>query len=81
MGKPEMIPEHIIIEEQGRPKPTLVRAPNERIDSDWLIVAGIAFCEAGSAVIWWPSSLVLAGLFCFGYWLLLQRSKKVQAKK
>ena len=69
----------LIIEEQGRPVPA-VQAPESLDLQDVLLIAGIAFAESGALVIWWPSALILAALFCFGFAYLLARGSKAKRK-
>jgi hypothetical protein len=69
----------IVIEEQGRPAPA-VQAPESWDLQDGLLIAGIVFAESGALVIWWPSALILAALFCFGFAYLLARGSKAKRK-
>jgi len=69
----------IVIEEQGRPAPA-VHAPDSWDLQDALLIAGIVFGEAAAAVIWWPASLILASLFCFGFAYLLARGSKAKRR-
>ena len=43
---------------------------------DVLLLLGIAFLESAAWFIWRPSALLLAGLLCFGFAYLIERSKK-----
>ena len=69
----------IVIEEQGRPAPP-VKAPESWDLQDGLLIAGIVFAEAAALVIWWPSALILAALFCFGFAYLLAHGSKAKRK-
>ena len=73
------MPERIVIEEQGCPKPTLMQVPAGIDLQDCLLVLGIASGETACAVIWWPSSLILACLFCFTFAWLIERAKKAKS--
>ena len=42
---------------------------------DCLLVGGVGFLEASALVIWWPSALILAGVFCFSFVLLIERER------
>jgi chromate transport protein ChrA len=42
---------------------------------DWLLMAGVAFFEGAAFVIWRPAVLILAGLFCFLFVFLIERSR------
>ena len=65
----------ITIEELGKPPREAPRAES-RVDlQDTLVLSGILCGEAAAAVIWWPSALVLAALFCFAFAYLIERSK------
>ncbi len=44
---------------------------------DYLIVAGMFSGETAAAVIWWPASIILAAVFCFGFAYLIERAKKI----
>jgi len=69
----------IVIEEQGRPA-LAVKAPESWDLQDGLLIGGILFGEAAAVVIWWPASLILASLFCFGFAYLLARGSKTKRK-
>lgn len=71
----------VIIEEVGKPRETAEAEIPAKIDSDWLIVAGVIFSETGMAIIWWPAALLLAGIFCFVFYFLLHRFRKAAGKK
>lgn len=43
---------------------------------DWLLVVGILCLEGAAGVIWWPSALILAGLFCLSFAFLIERERK-----
>jgi len=47
---------------------------------DWLLMGGVGFLEASALVIWWPSALILAGLFCFSFVLLIERNRGAKEK-
>jgi hypothetical protein len=69
----------LVIEEQGRPAPA-VQALESWDLQDGLLIAGMVFAESGALVIWWPSALILAALFCFGFAYLLARGSKAKRK-
>lgn len=50
-----------------------VKAPAVDLQ-DCLLIAGVVFFEAAALVIWWPSALILAGIFCFVFVALIQRT-------
>lgn len=68
----------IRIDEQGK----AAKAPRQGesgIDlQDCLLLAGIISGEAAAIVIWWPSSLILAALFAFGFAYLIEKAKKAK---
>lgn len=43
---------------------------------DGLIVAGYALVTTGTAAIYWPAGVVVAGLLCFCFAVLIERAKK-----
>lgn len=50
-----------------------------RLDlQDCLLISGILQLEGAAVVIWWPSALVLGGLFCLAFAFLIEigRTKK-----
>jgi hypothetical protein len=59
----------------GRPPETAPADPPFDLQ-DALLAAGIAFAEIACLLIWWPSALILAAVFCLGFALLIERSKK-----
>jgi hypothetical protein len=65
----------IIIEEQGRPQPAPPRVESRMDLQDYLLIAGVVFAEAAALVIWWPAALILAAMLCFGFALLIEKSK------
>jgi hypothetical protein len=47
-----------------------------KIDAqDYLLVIGVAFLEGGVWEIYRPAALILGGLLCLGFVLLIQRVK------
>jgi len=54
----------------------------KRIDlQDCLLLGGFACFETGVALISRPWALILAGLICFGFALLIERAKSAETKK
>lgn len=74
-----MLPDRIVIEEQGRPQPRSVPVPSGIDLQDYLLIGGIVTGEGACAVIWWPSALILACMFCFTFAWLIERSKKAKS--
>lgn len=68
----------IVIEDAlTKPAGVLEKGEGRRFDlQDTLLLAGIVFAELAAWVIWWPSSLLLAAVFCFGFAYLIERAKK-----
>jgi hypothetical protein len=48
---------------------------------DALLLCGFVSFEAGVAAISWPWALILAGMICFGFALLIERAKVAEAGK
>ena len=63
------------IEDATKPRGVLVAAVKQFDLQDALLLAGIVFWEIAAAVIWWPSALVLAGAFCLGFAILIEKTK------
>ncbi|HXI92977.1 MAG TPA: hypothetical protein VNO24_23475 [Blastocatellia bacterium] len=68
----------IVIKEDAPEKPpVLTSSESQSFDlQDGLLIAGILSLEAAAIVIWWPSALILAGLFALGFVFLMERAKK-----
>lgn len=66
----------VVIVEHGNPAPVAPPSPDASFDiQDWLIGIGITSGECAAVAIWWPSALILAMVFCFGFAWLIERSK------
>lgn len=74
----------IVIEDadtSGRVKLAPAPSPPGGLDlQDWMMLCGLAFWEVAALVIWWPAALLLAGCFCLGFSVLIERSKAKTAK-
>jgi hypothetical protein len=70
-----MLPDRIVIEEQGRPVPQPRPVPSAVDLQDYLLMGGIVTGEGACIAIWWPAALILAALFCFTFAWLIERSK------
>lgn len=66
----------VIEEEGGKPEPSRDDPAAPALDlQDALILTGVACGELAAAVIWWPSALILAFVFCFVFAYLIERAK------
>jgi hypothetical protein len=75
----------VFIEDETNPELRGQRAAatddRPRVDlQDFLLIGGIGFLEVSAWVIWWPSALILAGLFCFGFAYLIERDGTTEPK-
>lgn len=72
----------ILIEDVTAGKPAAPVQVEEKFDlQDGLVLGGIGFAEAAALVIWWPASLILAAVFCLGFALMIELSKKSERTK
>lgn len=71
----------IIIEDVTKPEGILVPAEPSGMDlQDGLLIAGVAFSEIAAIVIWWPSALILASLWCLGFAYMIERTESTAGK-
>lgn len=72
----------IIIREEGASPPsTDASSPPAPFGlEDGLLTAGVLFAEVAAVVIWWPSALILAAVFCFLAVFFIVRMKSAEGK-